>query len=59
MGLIFRDVYRKIGRTKRLLKQSARSIADIALLCSFKSHSHLSKKFRQMKGTTPKAYRIN
>ncbi|MBI4779804.1 MAG: helix-turn-helix domain-containing protein [Oscillatoriophycideae cyanobacterium NC_groundwater_1537_Pr4_S-0.65um_50_18] len=49
----------RIERAKQLLKQSDRSIADIAVLCGFNSHSHLSKQFRQLTGTTPKAYRLH
>lgn len=49
----------RIERAKQLLRQSDRSIADIALTCGFNSHSHLSKQFRQLTGTTPKAYRLN
>ncbi|MGG6293628.1 helix-turn-helix domain-containing protein [Leptolyngbya sp. AN02str] len=49
----------RIERAKQLLKQSDRSISDIALTCGFNSHSHLSKQFRQLTGTTPKAYRLN
>lgn len=47
----------RIERAKQLLKQTDRSIMDIAFLCGFNSHSHLSRQFRQMTGTTPKAYR--
>ena len=43
----------------QLLKERDRSIMDIALLCGFNSHSHLSKQFRQLTGITPKQYRIN
>ncbi len=49
----------RIERAKQLLKQSDRSIADIASTCGFNSHSHLSKQFRQLTGTTPKAYRLH
>jgi AraC family transcriptional regulator len=49
----------RVERAKQLLKNSDRSIADIALLCGFNSHSHLSKQFRQLTGMTPKAYRVN
>ncbi|HEY9620879.1 MAG TPA: AraC family transcriptional regulator [Crinalium sp.] len=49
----------RIERAKQLLKQSDCPIADIALTCGFNSHSHLSKQFRQLMGTTPKAYRLN
>ncbi len=47
----------RIERAKKLLKQTERSIMDIALECGFNSHSHLSKQFRQITGTTPKMYR--
>ena len=36
----------RIERAKQLLKESDRSIMDIAFLCGFNSHSHLSKQFR-------------
>jgi AraC family transcriptional regulator len=48
----------RIERSKQLLKQTDKSIIDIAFLCGFNSHSHLSKQFRQLTGMTPKAYRI-
>jgi AraC family transcriptional regulator len=47
----------RIERAKQLLKQTDRSIMDIALECGFNSHSHLSKQFRQLVGITPKVYR--
>jgi AraC family transcriptional regulator len=47
----------RIERAKQLLKQTDRSIIDIAFECGFNSHSHLSKQFRQLAGTTPKSYR--
>lgn len=49
----------RIERAKQLLKHSDRSIMDIAFLCGFNSHSHLSKQFRQLTGITPKTYRVN
>jgi AraC family transcriptional regulator len=49
----------RIERAKQLLKQSDRSIVEIALECGFNSHSHLSKTFRQSTSMTPKAYRAN
>ncbi|MDJ0575299.1 MAG: AraC family transcriptional regulator [Xenococcaceae cyanobacterium MO_234.B1] len=49
----------RVERAKQLLKQTDRSIVDIALHCGFNSHSHLSKKFRQITGMTPKSYRIS
>jgi AraC family transcriptional regulator len=47
----------RVERAKQLLKQTDRSIVDIALECGFNSHSHLSKQFRQLTGMTPKRYR--
>ena len=47
----------RIERAKQLLRQPDRSIMEIAFLCGFNSHSHLSKQFRQLTGMTPKAYR--
>jgi AraC family transcriptional regulator len=49
----------RVERAKLLLKQSDRTILDIALECGFSSHSHLSKRFRQLTGMTPKAYRVH
>ncbi|MBD2432005.1 MULTISPECIES: helix-turn-helix domain-containing protein [Fischerella] len=47
----------RIERAKQLLKQTDQSIMEIAFLCGFNSHSHLSKQFRQLTGMTPKVYR--
>lgn len=52
-------IQQRVERAKQLLKQSDRSIMDIAFLCGFNSHSHLSKQFRQVTGISPKAYREN
>jgi AraC family transcriptional regulator len=52
-------IQQRVERAKQLLKQTERSIMDIALDCGFNSHSHLSKQFRQLTGVTPKAYRVN
>lgn len=49
----------RIERAKQLLKQTDQSIAEIAFLCGFNSHSHLSKQFRQLTGMTPTVYRAN
>lgn len=49
----------RIERAKLLLKQTERSIVEIALDCGFSSHSHLSKQFRKFNNITPKAYRVN
>jgi AraC family transcriptional regulator len=47
----------RIERAKQLLKQTDKSIVDIAFSCGFSTHSHLSKQFRQFTGMTPKAFR--
>jgi AraC family transcriptional regulator len=52
-------IQQRIERAKQLLKQTERSIMDIALDCGFNSHSHMSKQFRQLTGMTPRVYRIN
>lgn len=52
-------IQQRIERAKQLLKQTERSIMDIALDCGFNSHSHLSKQFRQLTGMTPRVYRIS
>ncbi|WP_293094534.1 helix-turn-helix domain-containing protein [Moorena sp. SIOASIH] len=52
-------IQQRVERAKQLLKQKDRLIVDIALECGFNSHSHLSKKFREFTGMTPKAYRAN
>lgn len=49
----------RVERAKQLLKQTDRTIVEIAFLCGFNSHSHLSKQFRQLTGMTPTAYRAN
>jgi AraC family transcriptional regulator len=49
----------RVERAKQMLKQTDRSIVEIALECGFNSHSHLSKQFRQLIGITPSAYRAN
>ncbi|MEM6452314.1 MAG: AraC family transcriptional regulator [Cyanobacteria bacterium P01_D01_bin.105] len=49
----------RVERAKQLLKSTDRLITDIALACGFNSHSHLSKQFKQLTGTTPKAYRYS
>jgi AraC family transcriptional regulator len=47
----------RVEQAKFLLKHSDWAIIDIALECGFNSHSHLSKQFRQLTGTTPRAFR--
>jgi len=52
-------IQQRVERAKQFLKQTELSITEIAFLCGFNSHSHLSKWFRQLTGMTPKAYRVN
>ena len=47
----------RVERAKQLLKQTDKPVVEIALDCGFNSHSHLGRKFRQLTGITPKAYR--
>lgn len=49
----------RVERAKQLLKQTDQPSIEIAFLCGFNSHSHLSKHFRQLTGITPKAYRAS
>lgn len=49
----------RIERAKQLLKQTDKPIVEIALMCGFNSHSHLSKQFKQLTSLTPKAYRAS
>ncbi|MBW4550417.1 MAG: AraC family transcriptional regulator [Aphanocapsa sp. GSE-SYN-MK-11-07L] len=49
----------RVERAKQLLKQTDQPIIDIAFLCGFNSHSHLSKQFRQLTGMTPTAFRTS
>jgi AraC family transcriptional regulator len=50
-------IQQRIERAKRLLKDSDQAIIDIALECGFTSHSHLSRQFRKVMGTTPRTFR--
>ncbi|MEM9484988.1 MAG: AraC family transcriptional regulator [Cyanobacteria bacterium P01_F01_bin.116] len=51
-------IQQRIGLAKSLLRQpQTLSIAAIALDCGFSNQSALSKHFRTLTGTTPKAYR--
>lgn len=50
-------LHQRIERAKELLKQTDRSIMEIAFCCGFNSHSHLTKQFRQLTGVTPSVYR--
>lgn len=47
----------RIEHSKQLLKQKDLAIADIALMCGFKTQSHLTTLFRKSTGITPKSFR--
>ncbi|MBE9059503.1 AraC family transcriptional regulator [cf. Phormidesmis sp. LEGE 11477] len=53
-------IQQRVEQAKQLLKQQASkqalSISAIALDCGFANQTHLTKVFRQITGTTPKAY---
>lgn len=48
---------RRVARAKALLAYSDRMIAEIALDCGFSGQSHLTRVFKEVTGTTPKAFR--
>ncbi|ADV81798.1 helix-turn-helix domain-containing protein [Terriglobus saanensis] len=49
----------RLERAKELMRQKSVSLIDIAALCGFSSHAHLSKMFRQIVGMPPSEYRRN
>lgn len=50
-------IEQRILKAKQLLRISEISLSEIALLCGFANQNHLSRHFRKLVGTTPKAYR--
>ena len=48
----------RIEQAANRLANSQASIADIAAACGFQDISYFTKTFREMKGLTPKAYRM-
>lgn len=48
----------RIEQAANRLSNSQASIADIAAACGFQDISYFTKTFREMKGLTPKAYRM-
>lgn len=48
---------RRIDRSKRLLRHSRKSIAQIAFECGFAHQEHLTQTFKRQTGTTPAEYR--
>ena len=49
----------RIYQAADLLAHTDLPITDIAIACGFSSHSHFTKHFRLVVGTTPSAYRIS
>lgn len=49
----------RLTRVKRLLKETDKSIADIAAETGYCTSSHLTNAFKSVLGTTPRAYRVN
>lgn len=49
----------RIRRALELLPVPEHTIADIAYLCGFADHAHLSRTFKKCTGITPSAYRRN
>lgn len=50
-------IQQRIEYAKQLLRETELRIIDIALMCGFSSHSHLTKQFRKLTGVTPTNYR--
>lgn len=49
----------RVERAKQLLKETNKSLLEIALVCSFDSHSHFTRQFKKLMGITPRSFRIN
>ena len=49
---------RRLAAASRLLLETGRSVADIALACGFYDHSAFTRSFRSATGTTPRQFRI-
>jgi AraC family transcriptional regulator len=47
----------RIASACRMLRQSRRSLADIALACGFADQSHFTRTFKRFVNMTPHAYR--
>jgi AraC-like DNA-binding protein len=48
---------RRVLRAQELLVQTERALADIALTAGFSDQSHFSRRFHQLTGVPPKAFR--
>ncbi|RLS58204.1 MAG: AraC family transcriptional regulator [Planctomycetota bacterium] len=49
----------RVATASRLLRESTRSIADIAHTCGFSDHSAFTRAFRSATGVTPSEFRTN
>jgi len=49
----------RLERAQELMRKGSTSLIDIAALCGFSSHAHMSRVFRQLLGVTPSQYRRN
>ena len=49
----------RLERAQKLMRKGSASLIDIAALCGFSSHAHMSRVFRQLLGVTPSQYRRN
>ncbi|MBV8591552.1 MAG: helix-turn-helix transcriptional regulator [Acetobacteraceae bacterium] len=47
----------RLERAKRLLRQTDRSVAQIAFECGFSHQEHMTRVFSRLTGTTPAAFR--
>jgi AraC family transcriptional regulator len=50
-------IQQRLDRATELLKNTDRSIVDIAIQTGFASQSHLTTQFRKYRSITPKRYR--
>jgi AraC family transcriptional regulator len=48
---------RRLGRARDLLRESARSLSDIALACGFANQAHMATVFKQRLGVSPSGLR--
>ncbi|ADV81802.1 helix-turn-helix domain-containing protein [Terriglobus saanensis] len=49
----------RLERAKEMMRQKNMSLIDIAAMCGFSSHAHLTKVFREFVGMPPSEYRRN
>ena len=49
----------RLERAQELMKDKHSSLIDIAALCGFSSHAHMSRMFRQFLGVSPSEFRRN